>query len=852
VESWRSGALVRRILVEGSFNNNIYMSSLLFLGFLFLLFSHLNLRDRVSKLEEKRDATHPTPVAPAATYQAPAMPIPTPTRVEVESLMTVQPEPLPHFAPAQAAVAEPEKPSAFVTWFKEHTLIKIGGIFFFLGAAWFVSYAIKAGWLSPEIRILLGILLALAAYGLGHLRQSVAVVQYQVLTALGTGIMAATVLAAHSVFGLFDPILSLTLMAIATIYTVFVAYITRSLSLTVAAAVLGLIVPFFTGTAEDIYVLLPYLLILTSLLLLVGFVTEWRPLTFVLLVGVLGYECALVNTSSPLFLFVFMVIFSIVFFTSTTASMMKTGGPRSVDISSLALLSIGYIYLASALRPDATIAVFAATAVVGAVGYMLLIRHYSPRVVAVYLGLAGIGILIGTSFLFSGFTLVLAYICEVTAAFLLVTYLGLPERAVMAGAAAYLLPLFGSLESFSSPLWNNGAWHVDALVVYSMLAALLISTLWLVHKPGVAIHPSSRYLAALFGILTSVYAYAVAALVASAVFSTAFSPVITYLLWSLISISIFYYALKKNLPLTVAKMAAASLIIPVLASVPSFVANAWSTGVYHVHSFGLMGIIVMLLLATLLATQQFCRDYDRGLRTLIGTGIIVTTLYVCATLTTVWDSLLPNNVSLVASYVSYALVLYFLVSILVLARAQVAWIERAIMALALPALLSTTSFTATGWPEGPLAPEAVGLFALLTIAVLLGLGLDRRADYRDEMTKQKVFAPWSRTLYGIAILYTVGLVWSIAHSAVSQNEAVSLSLFIYTVTGLSAYLYGKRRENKDVKFVGVVLLTIVVSRLLLIDVWNMEILWRVVTLLGIGSLFIGASLLERQPRATEE
>lgn len=827
------------------------MTSLLFFGFLLLLFSHLNLRDRVKRLEAQRETSPEAAAAvPAREMRTPAMPIPAASPAGTRMSTAVTPEPSPQFAPVHAArVAPSPTPSRFVTWFKEHTLIKIGGIFFFLGAAWFVSYAIKEGWLSPEIRVLLGFLLALAAYGLSWIRkQRESLMEYHVLTALGTGIMSATVLAAYGVFGLIPGEFALVLLALSVIYTVYVAFPTRTLWLTMCAAILGMASPLMTNTAEDMYTLLPYLLVLTAGLLLVGLRVGWRPLTLLLLVGVLGYEFMHVDTASSTFLFSFVAVFSLVFFVSTTLSLIKTTEPQAIDVSTLALLSVGYIYLSAALRPDATLAIFVATAVVAMTGYALLTRQYPARVVAVYLGLATIGVLIGTSFLFSGYTLVLAYICEVTATFLLVTHLGLPERAVLTSTSLYLLPLIGSLASLTSPAWNSGAWHSDGLVVYAMLAALLTSTLWLIHKPGVAIYRSGQSLAAFFGITTCVYAYAVSMVVAAAVFLPSIAPVMTYILWALISVSVMYYGLKKNLPLSVAKMAAASLVIPVVASIPSFFATEWSLGVYHIHGFGLLLMIVILILATLLLTQQFCRDYDRGLRSIIGVGVTLTTVYIGALFTSVWDNLLPVATATVATYVTYALLVYLLVSLLVSVRAQVTWIKRAILALVIPILMSLSSFTATGWPEGPLSPDAVGLFVLISLAVLLGIGLERKAAYVDEVSGQRVFTPWSKALFAVALAYTVGLIWSVAHSAILPNQAISLSLFVYTVSGLSAYLYGKRYQKQDITYVGIILLTIVVLRLLLIDVWNMEILWRVITLIGIGALFIGASLLERRPR----
>lgn len=825
------------------------MNSILLLGLLALLLMHLNLRDRVKRLEQERDERSGTFVSPSSSpiNVRPVVPVPVPQTSTSAVVKEVEVAPV-RFAPEQAAVAAtPGLFSVLVSWFKEHTLIKIGGIFFFLGSAWFVSYAIRAGWLSPELRIVLGFLLALGAYGLGFVRRARSLTEYHVLTALGTGIVAATVLAAEAVFGIIPPLPALSLIALAVLYTVIVALKSRTLWLTLVGAVLGLCAPILTSTAHDAHILFPYLAVLVVGLLVVGLKTDWRWLTLTLLLGVLWHELSHVETTSAMFLFSFVVLFSFVFFVSTTLSLIRSNEPKPLDVSTLSLLGLGYIYLSSVLLFDAALAIFMATAVVAFVGYGLLSRHYSARVVALYLGLATVGVLVGTSFLFSGFSLVLAYIIEVAAVFLLVTHLGLPERIVLLAAALQIIPLLGSISSFVSPSWRSGAWHGDAFVVYLMLCSLTLSTLWLIHKPGVGIYRSSRTLAAIFGIAAATYAYAVVAVVSSALFVSDFAAVVTYLLWALISVSILYYSFKKDLPLSVAKVAASSLLVPVVASAPSFVDPIWSTGVYHSHGFGLLGIITLLLLATLLMTQQYCKEFDRDLRSFIGGGIVLTALYVAATLTTIWDNLLPYDLSIVASYVSYAIILYVLVSILVLTRAEVAWVKRALLGLLLPALLSLDSFTTTGWSAGPLSPDAIGLFAMATILMLLGFGLRHRTELGSGESPAGSFAPWIKALFIAAFLYSTGLVWSVSHSAVDPTQAVTLSLFIYTVTGLCAYLYGKHKKNTDVTYAGVALLTIVVLRLLLVEVWTMELIWRVITFLGIGALFIAASLFERRP-----
>ena len=67
---------------------------------------------------------------------------------------------------------------------------------------------------------------------------------------------------------------------------------------------------------------------------------------------------------------------------------------------------------------------------------------------------------------------------------------------------------------------------------------------------------------------------------------------------------------------------------------------------------------------------------------------------------------------------------------------------------------------------------------------------------------------------------------------------------MYTIVGLALYSYGRMNNVSHYKQAGIVLLGLVVLRLGLIDVWGMELLWRIVTFMGIGGLFIVTALLE--------
>ena len=178
-----------------------------------------------------------------------------------------------------------------------------------------------------------------------------------------------------------------------------------------------------------------------------------------------------------------------------------------------------------------------------------------------------------------------------------------------------------------------------------------------------------------------------------------------------------------------------------------------------------------------------------------------------------------------------------------------AWLGKVLLALILPLLLAISSFSFSGWQRQEVF-EALGLFLVITILVLLAFGLRRYCGENIEI-QSKVLG-WSRFLFITASVFAVGYLWSLAHSVLQGEKAVTLALFIYTLVGLYLYQYGHKVGKNEIRHAGQLLLVFVVLRLLLVDVWEMELLWRIFTFLGIGILFIGTALLEKSQKIEEK
>jgi len=79
----------------------------------------------------------------------------------------------------------------------------------------------------------------------------------------------------------------------------------------------------------------------------------------------------------------------------------------------------------------------------------------------------------------------------------------------------------------------------------------------------------------------------------------------------------------------------------------------------------------------------------------------------------------------------------------------------------------------------------------------------------------------------------------------SENLANGISLVIYTLIGLTSWIYGTQNKLESAKIVGNVLLGGVVLHLLIFEVWSMSLLGRIITFVAIGILLISTAFIEK-------
>jgi len=169
--------------------------------------------------------------------------------------------------------------------------------------------------------------------------------------------------------------------------------------------------------------------------------------------------------------------------------------------------------------------------------------------------------------------------------------------------------------------------------------------------------------------------------------------------------------------------------------------------------------------------------------------------------------------------------------------------ERISLLLIGPVILSVSSITSRAWLTSVIHKD---FFVLLILALtLLGLGaffLRRVKEVEDKDPKQL-----NATLLVVGSAYAYILLWLSLHAGLhNDNTAVMVSLVVYTIIGLICYFYGLANGGNGLRLYGGALVGFVVGRLILVDVWRMEIAGRIVTFFLIGALLVSTAFLGRK------
>jgi uncharacterized membrane protein len=160
-----------------------------------------------------------------------------------------------------------------------------------------------------------------------------------------------------------------------------------------------------------------------------------------------------------------------------------------------------------------------------------------------------------------------------------------------------------------------------------------------------------------------------------------------------------------------------------------------------------------------------------------------------------------------------------------------------------PALMALPSVTSRNWRTGIFHDDFGILFTVG--GLLLGLGLFYYySEQEKELYKDDVQIKFYQALVITGSAFFLILIWlSSGAFFLEEGSAVMFSLVTYTVLGISTYFYGLTNIKNTFKYYGGTLLIFVVLRLVLIDVWDMDLGAKIITFILIGALFISTAFI---------
>lgn len=169
-----------------------------------------------------------------------------------------------------------------------------------------------------------------------------------------------------------------------------------------------------------------------------------------------------------------------------------------------------------------------------------------------------------------------------------------------------------------------------------------------------------------------------------------------------------------------------------------------------------------------------------------------------------------------------------------------------------PAIMTLVSFGSSSWRSSVFNQDFAIILSMAI--VLIGIGyfyyLIKKGESEDYVSGLEMNPPAIMIIAGTYYLF--GLIWVSLDAAYTSALAVLLSLAIYTIVGITSYFFGKSNNRKVYTTYGAVLLIGVVARLLLIDVWDMDLALRIVTFIVIGILFVSTAFLTKKDEGIKE
>lgn len=748
----------------------------------------------------------------------------------------------------------------FGKWLVTNWQMKLGGLIFLLGLIWWVSYAFANNWVGPEGRIALGIGVGILFMLWGYFRLAKSADQGVVLLSLGGVSILITLYLARLLFGFFSPggVLLYSLMTVAVLTGVALQKNHRRLA--IVSFMLWAIAPLLIHTVDPSFLqLFAYLFALCAGTLWVVSRTGWSLLSFlaVLIYGLYSFKFIVPGTSYSLatdtLALLFASAFFFLFFVTNIMDLLHHEG----EVASLSLIAawmnaLLYLRRVGVSAPDAikSIILFVIAMVFFAVVYGIYSRTKISTPVYVYGALALLFLWVATAFEFSGPALTIAYMLEVTVGVFLLLFIAKKPLWSQFACLGYIIPLLVSWGSFTSSQRQLGIMHQDFVVVLLfVLVFFVLSFVFVWYEKYGNLAQEKR---ASFSLYTTT-TYIIALLFGWVFLHLLFSPEyvqyptawrlmsVTSLIWVCTLLS--YYVLKKVkwACMTPLLFVSSLMYLPVLMQDP-----VWNTGVFHTPLYTLiyttiilfgLGMFVSKKIHTSLETSN---DYAHipFVVTLVLVGILVHLMFSSSVL------LYQQEWRLIALILEVFLFVFVSLS----------FFQKPKRALFIPLLLLWSLFYIPGLVTNTIWASGINHFPfyalLFEVIAVFGLASFVTGEKRAHQDTQAI----SIILYTFGTLLGMRLIrQSCESSFVSEHMAHMVALISYIVLSIAGYAVGSNKSWTYLRYGSGMVIGLVVLRLLLIEVWQMALGWRIITFLVIGALLLSSAfLIKLQPKQDKQ
>lgn len=309
----------------------------------------------------------------------------------------------------------------FFSWLAKDWPMKVGAFLVISAIGWFVSYAFRNDWISPEGRVFIGLLFGILMLVIGSFRSFKHRIQGNVLMVIGGISILVTIISGVVIYEMFLVEIVFVVAFFLVTFLSAMAMKQKNLSLGVVTCFLGVIVPLFVIDKIEVNTLFVYLFILTTGTLWVVYKTHWRALTVISLIVVAIYSIILSvtegfdrNTAN----LIFSLMFTAVFYFANIVTLAKSKKVMFADL--FVSLGIGLLFLMwmNLVAPKDLVSIFVLVgALIFAVGSFALYKISSLKFpVAMYSVVSLTLLAAATAIELEGFFLTIALTTEFTLA----------------------------------------------------------------------------------------------------------------------------------------------------------------------------------------------------------------------------------------------------------------------------------------------------------------------------------------------------------------------------------------------------------------------------------------------------